>query len=167
VTRDASSAASRPPDASPAPSPSSLWARQAQRDRDRDPRQSQPRITDSSETNATQDALASTLARLGPAVEGWATTQRFAAKSGEVLLVPDERGAVARVLLGQDSSTDACSYAALPGKLPPGQQYTLEVPAGDVAGRQAALLGWALGGQARSPSPPLAALHLHILFHGR
>jgi hypothetical protein len=55
------------------------------------------------------------------------------------------QGGILKVLLGQDSSSDTWSYAALPSRLPPGRQYQLELPLEDIKGRQAALLGWALG----------------------
>lgn len=91
-----------------------------------------------------------------PAAAAWAKVNKFNAKSGEVLLVPGANGAVSRVLLGINSWQDLWAYAALPGKLPPGD-YKLaldhvEIAASEgasgpsrVSAANKALLGWILG----------------------
>lgn len=75
---------------------------------------------------------------------------RFKGKAGEVLLVPSPDGAIAAALLGVAHPADVFSYAALPGKLPPGA-YRLEVgpldggEGGSVAEGQAPLVGGTTG----------------------
>lgn len=95
----------------------------------------------------TASSLESFLQELNqPAAAAWASINKFKAKSGEVLLVPNEHGAVSAAVLGVgEASADLWAYAALPGKLPPGS-YKLALP--EAAGRAAAdkaLLGWMLG----------------------
>lgn len=86
----------------------------------------------------------------------WAKTNKFNAKSGELLLVPGPDGAISCVLLGINSWDDIWAYAALPGKLPPGN-YKLALDIVEVAAVEEskshtkasaankALLGWMLG----------------------
>eukprot|EP00775_Hariotina_reticulata_P004391 gene4391-4644_t len=83
-----------------------------------------------------------------PLASGWAKITKFKAKSGDVLLLPDNVGGLSCVLLGVGSSaSDAWAYAALPGKLPPGN-YALDFNMLEVswsAAADSALLGWMLG----------------------
>ena len=59
------------------------------------------------------------LAALGPAVERWADATRFAAEPGKLLLVPDERGRLGRVVVG--TAGDALwALASCPDALPEG-----------------------------------------------
>jgi hypothetical protein len=78
------------------------------------------------------------------AVTNWARVNRFKAKAGEVLTVPDASGSLSCVVLGLGDAKPAdalWAYAALPGKLPPGT-YTL---GSGTACSKEALLGWLLG----------------------
>jgi leucyl aminopeptidase len=89
------------------------------------------------------------LDKLGdPFVRGFAETQRFKAKRGEVLLVPGADGKLALVLagLGKAAEVDPWFTRALPGRLP-GGDYTIEAPKGAPSADLMAL-GWALGGYA-------------------
>ncbi len=117
-------------------------------------------------TPVLQSSLDGALEALGGAAAAWASTAKFGAKSGELLLVPGADGGVERVLLGLDSPTDVWGYAAL-GKLPAGgggkgeagaegggALYALErLPVAEAGGGKAAataaadaaLLGWMLG----------------------
>jgi hypothetical protein len=81
-----------------------------------------------------------------PSAAAWASINKFKAKSGEVLLLPSEQGAVSAALLGVgESYDDMWAYAALPGKLPAGT-YDLVLPgAAGAAAADKALLGWMLG----------------------
>jgi leucyl aminopeptidase len=90
--------------------------------------------------------LPARLQALGPGVERWAETTRFAAKEGQVLLLPDESGRLARVLAGRSEADPLWSIAACPESLPEGT-YALEGVADRVAETRLAL-GWALGGYA-------------------
>jgi hypothetical protein len=83
-----------------------------------------------------------------PQAAGWAKINKFKAKVGDILLLPDSEGGLSCVLLGVGSSaSDPWAYAALPGKLPPGI-YTI---APDTlmdscsATADSVLLGWVLG----------------------
>lgn len=82
----------------------------------------------------------------GNSIANWARVNSFKAKPGEVLMVPNELGSLAYVVLGLGDSAkgDAdvmWAYAALPGKLPAGT-YSL---APDMGHADQALLGWVLG----------------------
>lgn len=81
---------------------------------------------------------------LSTAVRNWARVNRFKAKSGEVLAVPDASGSLSCVVLGLGDAKPAetvWAYAALPGKLPPG---TYTFGSGATCPKEA-LLGWLLG----------------------
>jgi leucyl aminopeptidase len=94
----------------------------------------------------TADSLAAILAALDPLAQRWAEATRFAAEPGQILLLPDETGALARVLVGQAPGEYLWALAALPDALPDGV-YALEgVAERDDASRLA--LGWALGSYA-------------------
>jgi leucyl aminopeptidase len=85
------------------------------------------------------------LAALGPAVERWADATRFAAEPGKLLLVPDERGRLGRVVVGM--AGDALwALASCPDALPEGVYAVEGVGDGAQATRMA--LGWALGSYA-------------------
>ncbi len=71
----------------------------------------------------------------------WVRASGFKAGAGDVLLLPDENGAVARVLFGLGDESDAFVYGALPGKLPAGD-YELDPAPADL---MTAALGFALG----------------------
>src|SRR5580658_1531907 len=67
----------------------------------------------------------------------------FAAKEGEVCLVPGAKGALAAAVLGLGKSTDALALAAFSESLPDGVYKLGEVPA--FCGGAQAALAWALG----------------------
>lgn len=71
----------------------------------------------------------------------WVKAQRFKAKAGETLALPDADGALERVLFGLGDLSDPFVYGSLPGKLQPGD-YALDPAPGDAS---TALLGFALG----------------------
>ncbi|RAK67621.1 leucyl aminopeptidase family protein [Phenylobacterium kunshanense] len=79
------------------------------------------------------DAFAAALAR----------TAEFKGKSGQLLLVPDAAGAVARVLFGLGETPKVDAFRALPAKLPAGVYRLAEAPAGVSPDRIA--LAFALG----------------------
>ncbi len=85
------------------------------------------------------------LAALGPAVERWAEATRFAAEPGKLLLLPDQEGRLARVLVGLDKADPLWTLASCPDALPEGT-YALDGGAAEHATRLA--LGWALGSYA-------------------
>lgn len=95
----------------------------------------------------------------------WAKVHKFKAKTGEVLLLPDEQGSVKAALLGTgESYEDLWAYAALPGKLPPGTYaLALRVQANSSsAAADQALLGWMLGACVQLlAGSSLAAAHIH------
>ena len=70
------------------------------------------------------------------ALRGWAETNGFKGKSGQMLVAPDGQGGIAAVLVGVGERFDPMSARALPAKLPPGL-YRLE--AGPEDARVAAL----------------------------
>ena len=75
---------------------------------------------------------------LGPVARNWADAQSFAAEAGRVLLLPDARGALQRVIAGEDES-DAFALGKLCRQLPAGT-YTLQ----GAANPRMAALGWCL-----------------------
>ncbi len=93
----------------------------------------------------TREACAAALASLDAASAAAAKLHDFAAKAGQVLLVADGVGGVARVLFGVGPQVGlrAMSLRALPSKLPPGLYAYQALPDGiDLA---AAALAFALG----------------------
>jgi leucyl aminopeptidase len=90
--------------------------------------------------------LPAALAALGPGVERWAEATRFAAEPGKFLLLPDDRGRLARVLVGLAEGDTLWGLAACPDALPEGN-YRLD---GAWTPAQATRLGlgWALGSYA-------------------
>ena len=83
------------------------------------------------------------LAGPGRSLRGWVQSTGFAAKPGELCLVPGADGELARVLVGMAERDELWALAALPRTLPAGV-YRLERA---LRGRAAtsACLGWALG----------------------
>jgi leucyl aminopeptidase len=89
--------------------------------------------------------LETSLKGLGIREAAWARTNRFTAKEGETLLVPDDKGALACVLLGLGNgdarSPDRLVAGKLPGLLPEGTyRFAAAMP-----DPQLAALAWALG----------------------
>jgi leucyl aminopeptidase len=78
------------------------------------------------------------------ATRNWVAANRFLAKPGQHLLIPDGEGRIGAVALGVAADKDIWSYGGLPMALPEGS-YRLpdEMPE---AAATAAGLGWALGG---------------------
>lgn len=75
-----------------------------------------------------------------PAVTAWTEAQGFAAKPGQVLVLPDPRsGRPGRVLAGLPETPDLWSWAAIAAALPAGEYRLADSKAGDEAA-----LGWAL-----------------------
>lgn len=70
------------------------------------------------------------------ALQGWAETNGFKGKPGQMLVVPDDKGGIAAILVGAGEIFDPTSARALPAKLPPGL-YRLEAEPEDA--RTAAL----------------------------
>ncbi|HXJ01647.1 MAG TPA: leucyl aminopeptidase family protein [Micropepsaceae bacterium] len=83
------------------------------------------------------------LAEREPAEARWLKTVRFAAKDGELVLVPDGSGGLAAAVLGLGAGRDPHALGLFSERLPPGL-YTLgDVPSG-FAGARAAY-AWAIG----------------------
>lgn len=85
-------------------------------------------------------ALPKTLEDFSAAEKNWVASNGFAAKPGDIIAVPDERGAVSKVLFGFDAAATPLNAGSLARKLPDGL-YRLEI----AEDRQAAALGIALG----------------------
>jgi leucyl aminopeptidase len=78
------------------------------------------------------------------ATRNWVAANRFLAKPGQHLLIPDREGRIGAVALGVSAEKDIWSYGALPMALPEG---SYRLPDGMPEGAAtAACLGWALGG---------------------
>src|SRR5690606_29043427 len=83
------------------------------------------------------------LADLEPHQAAWVRTNRFTAGQGQVLLVPDDGGALACVLfgLGNGDTPDRLIIGKLPGLLPQGTyRFAARLPE-----PQLGALAWALG----------------------
>jgi leucyl aminopeptidase len=87
--------------------------------------------------------LAASLAPLGARAARWAEATGFKAEPGQVALIPDENGELARVLVGWKPAEPLWALAALPSQLPEGNYMLGGAPQGTVT---ALTLGWALGG---------------------
>ena len=79
--------------------------------------------------------------RIDAAIRGWAGTNGFKGKSGQMLVAPDGQGGIAAVLVGAGERFDPMSARALPARLPPGL-YRLEAEPEDA---RAAALAFLLG----------------------
>jgi leucyl aminopeptidase len=86
------------------------------------------------------DALRSVLDRLPAAQAGFLAALGFAAKAGEIALLPGEAG-IAGAVLGLGESEAPWAWGAAPFGLPEGSAWRLADP----APAEAACLGWALG----------------------
>ena len=83
---------------------------------------------------------------LGARIAGeaqWLKTAGFKAKEGELVLVPDGRGALAACVLGLGAGRDPLALAAFSERLPAGDYALGDVPS-EFGGARAAL-AWALG----------------------
>ena len=78
------------------------------------------------------------------ATRNWVAANRYLAKPGQHLLIPDGEGHIGAVALGVSAEKDIWSYGALPMALPEGS-YRLPDEMPEEAAT-AAGLGWALGG---------------------
>ena len=90
-------------------------------------------------------ALRGFLAEAGGRERVWLEATGFAAETGKFALVPDEKGGLARVVLGlgEDAESERMwALAGLPEALPEGDYRVERVPPGADASRLA--LGWAL-----------------------
>jgi leucyl aminopeptidase len=83
------------------------------------------------------------LARRSKREAAWLKQSGFAAKEGELRLVPDASGALACAVLGLGKGNDVLALATFSESLPPGTYCFGDVPA-NVGGANGAL-GWALG----------------------
>jgi leucyl aminopeptidase len=84
------------------------------------------------------------IAGLDEASRRWAEAIGFKGAPGQIALLPDRHGDLARVLVGWDAAEPVWALAALPGRLPE-RTFQLD-PVPSAAGKLA--LGWALGGYA-------------------
>ncbi|HSZ75310.1 MAG TPA: leucyl aminopeptidase family protein [Rhizomicrobium sp.] len=91
----------------------------------------------------TQADLKKFLARRSKREAAWLKASGFAAKEGEMRLVPDASGELACAVLGLGKGTDALALAAFSESLPPGTYRFDDMPA-SVGGAHGAL-AWALG----------------------
>jgi leucyl aminopeptidase len=92
-----------------------------------------------------KSALAGFLAEAGGRERAWLERTGFAAEAGKFALLPDEKGGLARVVLGlgdDPASERMWALAGLPEALPEGEYRVERVPEGADASRLA--LGWAL-----------------------
>jgi leucyl aminopeptidase len=80
-----------------------------------------------------EDAWSEFAAALAPPERAAATLAAFTAKAGEVALIPDDRGALRRVLFGLGDQAKAMGFRGLAGRLPSGQFELPSVPAGSDA----------------------------------
>ena len=87
------------------------------------------------------EGLAGLMEALAPAQAGWLRQSGFAAKAGEVALLPGGEG-VAGAVLGLGKVPSFLSFGVLPGRLPADTAWRLEP--GPVALAEAAL-GWCMG----------------------
>jgi leucyl aminopeptidase len=92
---------------------------------------------------ATAADLATFLSRRGKREANWLRRSCFAAKDGEMRLVPDASGGLASAVLGLGKGEDALALAAFSETLPTGTYALGDVP--EAFGGTTALIAWALG----------------------
>lgn len=76
-------------------------------------------------------------------VKNWLRSTRFSADDGSVIGIPDEVGALQRVIAVLTDDEDVWQWAALPPRLPP-RTYRIDVPLSQSTAGTSAALGWAL-----------------------
>ncbi len=91
----------------------------------------------------------------------WVDANGFNAKPGKICLLPDDRGNLARVLLGVGEVEDPWSLAGLPKQLPPGT-YRLECNWQPETLERAAI-GWNLGAYNYSVYRPHEERHVSLV----
>jgi leucyl aminopeptidase len=91
----------------------------------------------------TKSTLNARLKRLAQHHATWLKTSEFAAKPGDVALVPEKDGTLGLVALGLGRHERIWDFAALPGRLPKGTYYFAD-PFADGGNATQAALGWAL-----------------------
>ena len=74
---------------------------------------------------------------------GWLKSVGFAAKEGELVLVPNKEGAIGSVVLGLGAGRDPHAFALCAERLPPGLYTFGEIPGG--FGGLSAAYAWAIG----------------------
>jgi leucyl aminopeptidase len=95
-------------------------------------------------TPISTDGLKAWMDKAPKKVAAWAEATGFKAKPGELRLIPDDSGGIARVMIGVDDQTKTglWDYAGLPAALP-GGRYAIDVDL-ETADATRAALGWAL-----------------------
>ncbi len=95
-------------------------------------------------TPISTDGLKAWMDKAPKKVAAWAEATGFKAKPGELRLIPDDNGGIARVMIGVDDQTKTglWDYAGLPAALP-GGRYAIDVDL-ETADATRAALGWAL-----------------------
>jgi leucyl aminopeptidase len=94
-------------------------------------------------TPLTREQFQPWLAAQPPATAAWLTATGFSAEPGKLALIPDDRGQLARVLVGMTGGDELWGYAGLPTALPAGSYRIDQELTTEQSGRVA--LGWALG----------------------
>jgi leucyl aminopeptidase len=89
-----------------------------------------------------KDVFAAWLKGQPPAMRDWVESSGFTAKAGQVSLVADGKGRLARVLVGVEKHDGLWAYAGLPDTLPTGT-YRIDARF-EPDGATAVALGWAL-----------------------
>jgi leucyl aminopeptidase len=87
--------------------------------------------------------LAAAEGRLGAAHRQWLASTGFRASPGALLVLPDAKGNISRVLVGVDRSDPISALGSLPYRLPEGNYEIAED--GVIDDRDLLALGWALG----------------------
>jgi leucyl aminopeptidase len=95
-------------------------------------------------TPISTDGLKAWMDKAPKKVAAWAEATGFKAKPGELRLIPDDNGGIARVMIGVDDQTKTglWDYAGLPAALP-GGRYAIDADL-ETADATRAALGWAL-----------------------
>ena len=81
--------------------------------------------------------------RLGPVHKQWLVSTAFRPTPGAVLVLPDVKGTISRILVGVDRADPIAALGSLPTRLPEGL-YEL-ADEGVIEDRDLLALGWALG----------------------
>jgi leucyl aminopeptidase len=95
-------------------------------------------------TPISTDGLKAWMDKAPKKVAAWAEATGFTAKPGELRLIPDDNGGIARVMIGVDDQTKTglWDYAGLPAALP-GGRYAIDADL-ETADATRAAVGWAL-----------------------
>lgn len=94
--------------------------------------------------------------------KNWVNSCQFKAESGQVLLVPHNKGHLERAVIGLEDAHDSWAFGALPNKLPKGDYYFNNLGVFDYTQIEQAAVAWGLGAYQFTPYKDQPALEARL-----